>query len=69
MQRVYRVAQVARRQAMNADMIFNWLRDPRYALGAEWAEGDTGVADIACFLPVESVDQSRSGDTLPATCS
>jgi transposase len=54
---------------MNANMIFNWLRDPRYALGAEWAEGDTGVADIACFLPVESVDQSRSGDTLPATCS
>jgi transposase len=25
------VAQVARRYAMNANMIFKWLRDPRYA--------------------------------------
>ena len=28
------VAQVARRYAMNANMVFTWLRDPRYAPAA-----------------------------------
>ena len=52
------VAHVARRYAMNANMIFKWLRDPRYALGA---------ADAAGFLPVEIVDRPGSEDTPPAT--
>ncbi len=37
------VAQVARRYAMNANLILKWLKDPRHA-----PEGDTAV-----FFPVE----------------
>ena len=45
------VARVAQRYAMNANLIFKWLRDPRYApeLLAE--------PDAACILPVEIVDR------------
>ena len=43
------VAQVARRYAMNANLIHNWLKDPRFAPEPEIAEPDCrGV-----FLPVE----------------
>ena len=58
------VAQVARRYAMNANMVFKWLRDPRYA-------PDTGPAVAACatdaagFLPVEIVDRSQGGKLSP----
>lgn len=38
------VAQVARRYNVNANQIFNWLKDPRFAADDE---------DAACFLPVE----------------
>jgi len=38
------VAQVARRHGLNANQVFNWLRDPRFA---------PGVADGPVFLPVE----------------
>lgn len=48
------VAQVARRYAMNSNLIFKWLRDPRYApelpMEPEALEG-------SCFLPVEVVSQ------------
>ncbi|MGV8988894.1 MAG: IS66-like element accessory protein TnpA [Cypionkella sp.] len=44
------VAQVARRYAMNANLIFAWLRDVRFAPGEE-----QGTADAPCFLPVEIV--------------
>ena len=40
------VAQVALRYSMNANLIFKWLRDERYAPGVE---GDPGSG----FLPVE----------------
>jgi len=40
------VAQVALRYSMNANLIFKWLRDERYAPGVE---GDPGSS----FLPVE----------------
>jgi transposase len=40
------VAQVARRYAMNANLIFNWLKDPRYV-------PDDAGADVPVFLPVE----------------
>lgn len=41
------VAQVARRYAMNANMIHTWLKDPRFAPVAE------EPVDDAAFLPVE----------------
>ena len=49
------VAQVARRYALNANMIFKWLRDARYAPGSE-----SVVADAPVFLPVEIVSSPRS---------
>lgn len=57
------VAQVARRYAMNANMIFKWLRDPRYASDPEAFE-DLGD-DAPCFLPVEIVDRPRNDDRVP----
>lgn len=59
------VAQVARRYAMNANMIFKWLRDPRYAPDPNVAE-DLGD-DVPCFLPVEIVDRPRNDE--PASIS
>lgn len=41
------VAQVARRYAVNANLIFKWLKDPRFAPEAE--ESEQG----AKFLPIE----------------
>jgi transposase len=41
------VAQVARRYAMNANMIHTWLKDPRFAPVSE------EPVDDAVFLPVE----------------
>lgn len=46
------VAQVARRHALNANLIFKWLKDPRFA------PAETAV-DQPLFLPVEV----GSGDT------
>jgi transposase len=40
------VLQVARRYAMNANQIFNWLKDVRFAPSPD-------EADAAIFLPVE----------------
>ena len=49
------VAQVAQRYALNANMIFKWLRDTRYAPGSQ-----SVVADAPVFLPVEIVSSARS---------
>jgi len=58
------VAQVARRYAMNANLIFTWLRDPRFA-------PDPGSAPVppeeACFLPVEIIAETSSSVEAPAT--
>ena len=54
------VAQVARRYALNANMIFKWLRDGRYAPGPALAAVDT-----PCFLPVEIVDRARLEESRP----
>ena len=57
------VAQVARRYAVNANLIFKWLRDPRYA------PDPTSVApqaEEARFLPVEIVAESRYTPAAPA---
>jgi transposase len=45
------VAHVARRYALNANVIFKWLRDPRFAPGP-----DAASAEGPCFLPVEIVE-------------
>ena len=54
------VAQVARRYAMNANLIFKWLHDPRFAPDPELA-----TAGVPCFLPVEIVDQALDKDEPP----
>ncbi len=56
------VAQVARRYAMNANIIFKWLRDPRYVPDPEMAVDDVST-DTPCFLPVEIVDRPRHDNT------
>ncbi len=64
------VAQVARRYAMNANMIFKWLRDPRYAPDPEAVE--ELAVETPFFLPVEIVDRplqentSSTSDPMPA---
>ena len=49
------VAQVARRYSMNANLIFKWLKDPRFG-------PEEGQAEEAVFLPVEVT----TTDTTPA---
>ena len=45
------VAQVARRYAMNTNLIHKWLRDPRFASGEQAV--DLSVSEDATFLPIE----------------
>ena len=40
------VSQVARRYDLNANLVFTWLRDPRFS---------DGGSEVASFLPVEIV--------------
>jgi transposase len=47
------VAQVARRYAVNANLIHKWLRDPRFAVGAA---GEADFPTNAGFLRVEIED-------------
>jgi len=58
------VAQVARCYAMNANMIFKWLRDPRYAPDPDAVEEQV-AEETPCFLPVEIVDRPQTKDTVP----
>jgi transposase len=51
------VSQVARRYDVNANLVFKWLRDPRFAV-------DDAAEDEARFLPVEIVGEN--GDEGPA---
>ena len=51
------VAQVARRYAMNANLIFAWLRDARFA-----PEEAQAAAETPCFLPVEIVAHAHRED-------
>lgn len=46
------VAQVARRYSMNANLIFKWLRDPRYAPSGRAPAGEDAAFE-GVFLPVE----------------
>ncbi|VVT31728.1 transposase [Roseovarius sp. EC-HK134] len=45
------VAQVARRYAMNTNLIHKWLRDPRFV--SEEHVADLSVPEDATFLPIE----------------
>ena len=47
------VAQVARRYAMNANLIFKWLKDPRFAPTERASSVEESVALEGVFLPVE----------------
>ncbi|KGJ16663.1 IS66-like element accessory protein TnpA [Paracoccus sanguinis] len=60
------VAQVARRYAVNANLIFKWLRDPRYAPDPASAPP---LPEQARFLPVEIVAEPRSAPAGPAADS
>ena len=57
------VAQVARRYAVNANLIFKWLRDPRYALDPASAPI---LPEEARFLPVEIVAETKAPVAAPA---
>ena len=57
------VAQVARRYAVNANLIFKWLRDRRYAPDPASA---LPPSEEARFLPVEIVAETRSAPAAAA---
>ena len=50
------VAQVAQRYAVNANLIFKWRRDPRYASDPAAAPG---LSEGLRFLPVEIVETMK----------
>lgn len=52
------VARVARRYAVNANLIHKWLRDPRFSA----ADDDNHEAIEAAFLPIELTEVSPSVD-------
>lgn len=52
------VSQVARRYDVNANLVFAWLRDRRFA--------DTDAADAVRFLPVEIVAEGKVPLAAPA---
>ena len=49
------MSQVARRYDANANLVFSWLRDPRFR------SDKTAVEEHAGFLPVEVIAESREG--------
>ena len=51
------VAQVARRYAVNANLIFKWLRDPRFAPDPASVPAPS---EEARFLPVEIVAEAKA---------
>ena len=58
------VAQVARRYAMNANLIHKWLRDPKFAPDPEHVEAE--AVEAPCFFPVEIIDQRQNEGVAPA---
>ncbi len=60
------VAQVARRYSMNANLIFKWLKDPRFAPVESGASAAEAVVE-SIFLPVEiEAPPLESGGPAPA---
>lgn len=56
------VSQVARRYDVNANQVFNWLKDPRFA-DAEPPEAEPH------FLPVEIIEGDAVSSAVPVECS
>ena len=56
------VAQVAQRYAVNANLIFKWRRDPRYAPNSAAAPG---LTEGSRFLPVEIVETVKPPSAAP----
>lgn len=54
------VAQVARRYSMNANLVFKWLKDPRFSPAAD--ETHMASEDDGIFLPVELSGPSINHD-------
>lgn len=54
------VAQVGRRYALNANMIFKWLKDPRFAPQV------VDVEPVPAFLPVEISEAPAAAPSSPA---
>lgn len=65
------VAQVARRYSMNANLIFKWLKDPRFSPAGD--ETQMASEDDGIFLPVEisgpSTDHHSNDTTLGPVAS
>lgn len=60
------VAQVARRYALNANLVHSWLKDPRFMPAL--VEDGEDAADSPAFLPVEiegAVSSCAGQNTLP----
>lgn len=52
------VSQVARRYDVNANLVFTWLRDPRFS-------GAGCDLDATCFLPVAIVEEDSALPPVP----
>ena len=60
------VAQVARRYAMNPNLIHTWLRDPRFAPAC--TDGDDFAGEVTTFLPVEIAGPTAAHVPITAPC-
>lgn len=60
------VAQVARRYLMNANLIFKWLKDPRFAPVEGGSPSEESVALEGVFLPVEIEPSAMESASAPA---
>lgn len=60
------VAQVARRYSMNANLIFKWLKDPRFAPEEGGSSTEKSIALEGVFLPVEIETPELERPTAPA---
>lgn len=56
------VAQVSRRYAVNANLIFKWLRDPRYSPNPASVPSSSAGSR---FLPVEIVETVKAPPAMP----
>lgn len=60
------VAQVARRYSMNANLIFKWLKDPRFAPADGGSSPEESNALEGVFLPVGIETPALERPTAPA---
>ena len=60
------VAQVARCYSMNANLIFKWLKDPRFAPSASAPSPEESVTVDGVFLPVEIDTPAHERPSVPA---